>query len=142
MYTMQMKKNCRIYQTLFICLALMMGYAVSPGFADDACSWNADLHCEATWFSTGCIGLKNASDKTVFFDVFYNTTRERQVKFKPHQSQKADFKTHMIVMNCFWRDDNGNEVPVRCSDFFRIGKNEDSGGGCGCGCKNFECLEN
>jgi len=53
-----------------------------------------------------------------------------------HQSQNVDFKTHMIVKNCFVKDDNGNKVSVRCSDWFRIGKNNNSG----CGCKNFECV--
>jgi hypothetical protein len=134
------KKVCRMSQVLFICFALMMSWAVSPGFADNACYWNANLYCEASWFSTGCVGLRNASDQVVFFEVNYNLQEKRQVKLNPSQSQNADFKEHMFVMDCFLKDDNGKEVSVRCSDYFRVGKNNDSGGGCGC--KNFECLSN
>ncbi len=117
-----------------------------PCQARKACEWKSGdwyLECDANWLSTGCIGLKNVTErkygnnKTVRFRVDGGDDHNMKRKLGPGKYESADFNGFMNVKSCQVKI-NGKWKDIKCWDAFDRKRNNKSGGGCGC--KYFKCL--
>jgi hypothetical protein len=116
-------------------------FYIPDSHAGRACEWKDGgwlLECRASWFSTGCIGLKNISGETIRVRINGDGKSNVKRKFSKGRHRKADFTGLIAIHTCQKKNSKGKWEQVHCYDVFDRSTDKKSGGGCGC--SFFNCL--